>query len=280
MAQSAPAAARDNTPTVYTPQAPGTKVLGKGALQVDASNAAQGYVMARYDGTAAKANLQLTGPDGVNYKYFLPASPDWVPLPLSGGSGAYAVDGYENIADTRYAELFKETLDVRLENDLLPFLYPNQFVDFDADTRAVAVAAEVTAGAADDLAAVEAVYHYVVENVAYDEYKAATVTSGYLPTVDETLDTGKGICFDYAALTAAMLRSQGIPTRLEIGYAGQAYHAWISVYTEETGWIDRLIEFSGDWTRMDPTFASSNNNSAAVLKYIGDGSNYTVQYKR
>ena len=89
------------------------------------------------------------------------------------------------------------------------------------------------------------------------------------------------ICFDYASLTAAMLRSQGIPARLEIGYAGSVYHAWISVYTEETGWIDRLIEFTGDaWTRMDPTLSSGNDNSDAVLKYIGDGSNYTTQYIR
>ena len=42
-----------------------------------------------------------------------------------------------------------------------------------------------------------------------------------------------------------------------------------------------MIEFTGDaWTRMDPTFAAGNNNSKKVLKYIGDGSNYTLQYTR
>ena len=76
-----------------------------------------------------------------------------------------------------------------------------------------------------------------------------------------------------------MLRSQNIPTRLEIGYSGKIYHAWISVYIEEIGWIDNLIEFTGDaWTRMDPTFASSNENSEKILKDIGDGSNYNLQY--
>ena len=188
--------------------------------------------------------------------------------------------GYENIEGSSYAVLFKDSFDAPLENELLPFLYPNQFVDFDADSRAVATAAETVAGATDDLDAVAAIYHYVVENITYDAEKAATVTSGYLPVVDETLASGKGICFDYAALTVAMLRSQNIPARLEIGYAGDAYHAWISVYTEETGWIDRLIEFSGDWTRMDPTFAAGRESSEAVLQYIGDGSNYTVQYTR
>lgn len=74
-----------------------------------------------------------------------------------------------------------------------------------------------------------------------------------------------------------MLRSQGIPTRLEIGHSGEVYHAWISVYIEDKGWIDKIIEFSGDsWTRMDPTFASGNDNNKKILEYIGDGSNYTL----
>ena len=162
--------------------------------------------------------------------------------------------GYENIVDNQYASLYKESIEVSLSDELLPFLYPNQYISFTRDTQAVVKASEVVKGASSD-------------------------PSGYLPDVDETLSTGKGICFDYAALTTAMLRSQNIPTRLEIGYSGKIYHAWISVYIEDIGWIDNLIEFTGDgWTRMDPTFASSNDNSENILKYIGDGSNYTMQY--
>ena len=75
-----------------------------------------------------------------------------------------------------------------------------------------------------------------------------------------------------------MLRSQRIPTKLEVGYSGDVYHAWISVWTKETGWIDRVIEFKGNkWTLIDPTLAS-NNSSDSVRKYIGDGSNYTLKF--
>ncbi len=272
---------RPNTPTVYEPQASQTAVLGTDSLTVDISHTDQGYVMARYTGTSARANIQITGPDNINYRYFLTPSDSYTPLPLTGGSGAYQIDGFENIVDSQYAVLFRETTEVLLENELLPFLYPNQYVYFDADSDAVAVAAECVAEASSDLDAVADIYHYVISHVTYDTEKAESVEKGYLPDVDETLRTGKGICFDYASLTAAMLRSQDIPTRLEIGYAGSIYHAWISVYTEETGWIDRLIEFTEDaWTRMDPTLASENDNSDAVLKYIGDGSNYTTQYIR
>ena len=75
-----------------------------------------------------------------------------------------------------------------------------------------------------------------------------------------TLSTGKGICFDYAALMTAMLRSQGIPTKLEIGYSGEVYHAWISTYIDEIGWVDNVIQFDGkSWSLIDPTLAASND---------------------
>ena len=77
---------------------------------------------------------------------------------------------------------------------------------------------------------------------------------------------------------AALLRSQGIPTKLQIGYSGDAYHAWISVYLTEIGWVDDIIEFDGkSWSLMDPTLAAGNSRSS-IKKYIGDGDNYTVKY--
>ena len=76
----------------------------------------------------------------------------------------------------------------------------------------------------------------------------------------------------------AMLRTQRIPTRLEVGYSGEIYHAWISCYLTEKGWVDNVIEFDGkNWSLMDPTLAS-NNGKGSVKKYVGDGSNYTVKY--
>lgn len=272
---------RPNTPVVYEPEAPESEVLGSSPLVVDISNRSRGYVMAKYTGNSAKANIQITGSDGISYKYFLQPSDEYTALPLTAGSGTYQIDGYENITGTKYVVLFRETADVELESEFYPFLYPNQYVDFTEETKAVSTAADTVASADDDLDAVADIYHYVISHVTYDDAKAESVQSGYLPDVDETLETGKGICFDYASLTAAMLRSQDIPTRLEIGYSGEIYHAWISVYIEDVGWIDDIIEFSGDgWTRMDPTFASGNDNSKKILKYIGDGENYTTQYIR
>ena len=52
----------------------------------------------------------------------------------------------------------------------------------------------------------------------------------------------------------SMLRSQNIPTKLEVGYSGDAYHAWISTYIDDKGWVDDIIQFNGNtWQIMDPT---------------------------
>ena len=89
----------------------------------------------------------------------------------------------------------------------------------------------------------------------------------------------KGICFDYAALMTAMLRSQDIPTKLVVGYTGNLYHAWINVYLEGQGWVDNVIYFDGNsWKLMDPTFASSGGQSQEIMQYIGTGSNYKAKY--
>jgi hypothetical protein len=270
----------DNTPKVLTPSAGGSLVLGNESLEIDASHTSEGYLMVRYLGSASKIKFFVVTPDEVRYTYDLPPSDTWMTLPLTGGDGVYTLDAREHVEGNLYSNLYKETVEVALHDEFRPFLYPNQYTWFTEETEAVAKAAELAEGASDGLDVIAAVYNYVIGNVSYDEEKALTVQSGYLPDVDETLETGKGICFDYAALMTAMLRSQGIPTKLEIGYSGEVYHAWISTYLEETGWIDNVIHFDGkNWSLVDPTLAASND-ADAVRDYIGDGANYTVMYSR
>ena len=270
--------------TMKFPEASGLIVYGGNSkskgVTVDASNTKYGYIMVKYDGSsAAKKKVIVQGPSGVKYTYNLNKTRDYETFVLSDGDGRYNVGVFENIAGTKYSTLFTQTIDVKLADQFAPFLSPNQYVNFTVNSNAVKKAAELTAGMSDELAKVEAVYSFVVKNVTYDKQKAQTVQSGYLPDVDEVLSTKKGICFDYAALMASMLRSQNVPTKLVVGYTGSAYHAWISTYTAETGWIEGVIFFDGTtWKLMDPTFASSNKSSDAIMKYIGDGKNYSEKY--
>ncbi len=259
------------------PTAPGTEVQGNDKIQIDTSNISDGYFYVHYLSNNPKVKLQVKGPDEVIYTYNLKNDP--VYIPLSAGNGSYTFTLYENIEAKRYATAYNGGATVTLKNEFAPYLYPNMYVNFTDQSKAVAMSDTLTKDATCDLDKVTMIYDYIINTVVYDEEEAKTVTYDYLPEVDEVLDTQKGICFDYAALMACMLRSQSIPTKLQVGYAGESYHAWISTYVDDVGWIDGIIQFhDGEWTLMDPTFAANGKNSDRIKKFIGDGTNYNVLY--
>lgn len=265
---------------VLVPEAPGKETLGASPLILDISNIEQGYLTAVSDSGSQKMNVQLTAEDGVIYSYFITPGESAV-IPFSSGSGTYQVCCYQQIDGSQYAALYADTLEVSLKNEFLPFLYPNQYVNFTPDSEASKLALSIVSEDTSDVDALQAIYNYVVQNLTYDYDLADTVESGYIPDIDHTLETQKGICFDYAALTTAMLRSRDIPCKLQIGYAGTVKHAWISVYIRSKGWVDKAVEFNGNsWSRMDPTFDSNSQDEETIQQYIGDDDNYSVQFTR
>lgn len=274
---SASTTIRNNTPLCLVPTADGTTVYGNDYVSIDLSHSDQGYMMVCYHGQNAKVKLQVTGPDYITYTYDL-AQTDYEVFPFSAGNGIYQIGVYENVEGSQYATVFSEKIELQLTNSMGPFLYPNQYVSFTSKSNVVAKGAELAAPAHDDLEVINFVYNYMIENITYDYQKANTVQSGYVPNPDEILASGTGICLDYASVMTAMLRSQQIPTRLEVGYAGDAYHAWISTYVENQGWINGIIRFDGQsWSIMDPTFAA-NAGEKELKNFIGDGSNYVTKY--
>ena len=217
----------------------------------------------------------VKGEEAYNYNLASDGTPSI--FPLQCGDGEYRFRVMENVVDKKYAELFSRTVDVKLSDPFAPFLRPSDYVNFNADSACVKKAAELAKTAGTPLGLVAAVYGFVCQTVRYDEELARTVKSGYLPVPDRTMLSGKGICFDYAALAASMLRSQGIPTRMVFGYVApdQLYHAWNMFYTEETGWVTVSFEVTANsWVRLDLTFAANGADS----QFIGDGSNYADVY--
>lgn len=278
MSAAAPAEAKgawDSTPDCLVPSADGTKKTGNDVAVIDYSHSDQGYVCVNYTGSVSKVKVIVQGPDAVKYTYLL-RSGGYNVFPLASGDGAYEITVCENISDTKYSICLYDSIDVTVTNEFGPFLYPNQYVNFDRDSRTVAKGAELAEGADTDLDVVVSVYNYMISSITYDYDKASDPPTDYVTDIDAILDYGSGICLDYAAVMAAMLRSQQIPTRLEVGYAKDAYHAWISVYTQENGWLNGIIQFDGKkWTLVDPTFGA-NSTEKALKKFIGDGTNYTL----
>ena len=273
---------------ILLPEASGKQVKESSRAIIDYSNVKDGYVMVKFTASTDKRLKALVqGPSyaskKLQYSYDLKAG-EWVTLPLSDGNGDYTVLVCENSSGTKYAQAVSQKFKVTLADEFAPFIRPNQYVDYASATKTVEKAKELVGKETDTLKRVGIIYNFVVKNLTYDKNLAATVQSGYLPVLDDVLAAKKGICFDYAALMAGMLRSLGIPCKLITGYVpvgnGQTgYHAWISVWSEETGWVEGAIYFDGTaWQRMDPTFASSSKGSDTIMKYIGDGTNYSEKY--
>lgn len=268
-----------NIPTVTTVQT-GVKVLSNNKAVVDASNLSEGFVMVKYTGGKnVRIKVQITKSGGTTYTYNLNNTGTYETFPLTEGDGTYSIKVYENTSGTKYSTAYSTSVTMKLRDPFLPFLYSNQYVNFTDTSATVAKGKEITKGKTTDLAKVEAIFNWVTSNFTYDYDLAANPPTGYLPNVDKVLASKKGICFDYSAVMAAMLRSQGIPCKLVIGYAGKIYHAWIDVYIQGVGWVKNAIYFDGkNWTLMDPTFVSTGKGSSSIMKYVTTSSNYSAKY--
>ena len=261
-------------------RATGAAVEKNDKAVIDYSNASDGYVMVQYHQAASNELMVLIdGPNGEQYSYMLNPG-GYEVFPLTEGNGQYVVTVCEQIDNLKFKVVIRAHIDVVLTDPLSPFLRPSQHVNYNKDSAVVKKAAGLTSGTKDLIGDVSAVYSFVINHISYDAELAQTVESGYLPDVDAVLASGKGICFDYAAVMTAMLRSLGIPTKLVFGYTGEFYHAWISVYSEEEGWIDNIIFFDAhNWMLMDPTFASGNNQSGEIMSFIGEGADYVAKFQ-
>ena len=247
-----------------------SKAEGTDTAMVDMSSCSEGYVAMKCT-SQSKIKFQVLK-DDATYTYSVVSGADQI-FPLQCGDGHYTFKVMENIADNKYAELYKCETDVKLADPLDPFLRPNQYANYSENSECVKKARGFAQSASGEDEFIMQIYKYVCDNITYDKECAMSVKSGYLPDPDKTMYEKKGICFDYACLAAAMLRSQGVPTKIIFGYVApnDAYHAWNKFYTEDGGWT--LVEFKvtgKDWNRIDLTFSANGADS----KFIGDGTNY------
>ena len=266
-------------PDVKVPTSPGTQLITGTNGVVDFSNASQGYVSARYTGSSSKVKFRIEA-NGVQENPDLDPNGSVEYYALTHGNGTYTVTIFEQVpGSTGYAVAAQGSFEVQLVSSLSPYLYPNRYVNYGQNSDIVYKAAELCAGKTSTIDKIAAIFTWVSQNISYDYPLSTTVTSGYVPDPDRTLSRRTGICFDYSALMAAMLRSQSIPTRLVIGDASpNIYHAWNEVYTEETGWItpELLLSNSG-YNLVDATFYSSSANKQQIADYISNGANYIAE---
>jgi hypothetical protein len=242
---------------VRMPAQPGTLIYSQDGYKLDYSNTNQGYISVIGPNDGSLMKVQLLFKD-TTYTYDL-TSDKYTILPLQSGSGDYTVRMLKNVAGNSYSVMASKDFTATITDELTIYLYPNQVIDYDLSTLAVAKSFEITKNDASEVRRVYTIYRYVIDLLSYDTAKAALANDVYmLPKLDELLSSKKGICFDYAALMSAMLRVQNIPTRLITGYTDLGYHAWVEIYLKDVGWINPRIYFKDKtWKRVDPTFDDS-----------------------
>ncbi len=222
----------------------GTDVRSTGGLYVDCSNTARGYVLAKVEG-GSQMKLRIScGSD--TYTYDVNSS-DYEVFPLQLGNGYYKVSAYRRVTGNKYTKQAEIGFNVNMPDPNTAFLYPNQYVNYTKDSPAVAKAEELCKDLKTDKEKVEAIRSFMVRNFTYDYVRALTAPKSYLGDVDGCFKTRMGLCQDLAVVAACMLRTQGIPTQLAIGWAGNIYHAWNYVLIDGKY---ELLDITGEMSFM------------------------------
>lgn len=249
-----PAALYDGPISVLTPEASGSAVYADAGVTIDASNADEGYVMVRCEGISSRVKVRVTHGEE-EYLYNINTEGRYEVLPLQMGSGEYEVKAFQQLEGTKYTPIFTASFIAEMPNEDRVFVYPSQYVWYTNEEDAVRLSYTLCSGVDDPEEMTRIIYSYLVEHMSYDYDKADDVSSGrlsgYIPDLGEVLAAGKGICFDYAGLLAAMLRAHEIPVRLVIGYLSPEgiYHAWNQVYLGD------------EWVWMDATFGPRDSHT-------------------
>lgn len=226
--------------------APGRKTAETKSMVIDYSNAADGYVMVKSKVKTTKdLKLRILHNGKTTYTYNMLNDGQYHCYPLQRGTGTYDFYLYIQVKGSTYTQQSMKSVKVKIEDEYAVFLHPNLYAWYTEDSAIVQVALDIGGDAAGQKEAAKAVKDYVKRTLSYDHFGALMVKRGYTPDVDKVIAAGKGICFDYAAVTVSLLRMQGIPARLCMGDADGVYHAWTSIYLD------------GQWQDYDPTYAAS-----------------------
>lgn len=204
----------------------GKDVVKDSKLKVDRSNIQEGYFFAcTANKTNKKLKLRVIKGD-TTLTYDLNGQGNYEVFPLQLGDGNYKVSLYENISGKSYSAAGNVYLQVKLKDPVSPFLYPNQFVNYDESSDVIEKADSLCAGKTQSQI-FDIVCNFMKTNFGYDFVKAATIKANQLPDIETCYRKRMGICQDLSATMVAMLRSQGVPAKLMIGYADKNYHAWV-----------------------------------------------------
>jgi transglutaminase-like putative cysteine protease len=239
------------------------------ATKFDTTSSAKGILYVTYDGALTKRIKLTIGLKGSTdtYDYDVKTNAKFS-VPLQLGNGEYTVRVLENITGTSYRIIEQKVFNVTVTTPNDMFLTASPIVNYSADMTAIKEYDKILLG--DENKRTTTLYERVVNDYTYDNDKAAAITAGqlagYIPVIDDVYKAKKAICYDYSAMMAGVLRDQGIPTKLVMGYSSEinGYHAWNEIFV------------GGKWVVVDTTYDSAYAHAGRTYTMAKDSKNFQI----
>ncbi len=243
-----------------------TAPLQNGTVTINANLADKGIVGIQAD---VDGNQKLKVKVSLNNQsvYYDIVSGQMIKVPMQLGNGQYTIELFQNISGSEYQKLYGENIDVSIANANEVYLLSNQIVNFEDSKQISSLDAGMLQNKNSGADKLRAVYDYVVETISYDYNKMSQIDSTYIPNVDQVIEQKTGICYDYAAVMASLLREAGIPAKLVMGYRSDSpdYHAWNEVLLD------------GKWITVDATWDSVLKQNGQSFQMEKDAGLYTTE---
>lgn len=163
-------------------------------------------------------------------------------VPSSGSTEYKVVRTVQNSGIKYTSDISNTSGDYSGFKDYIKYTSPEEKIQSD-DASIKAEAQKLFSGITNPYLKAKKAFEFVNDYMTYDE---ADGNKGAL----SALQTGKGVCEDYAELFTALLRASGVPSRIATGFwvedqgfaggtaDGDNYrHAWPEFYLPEYGWI-------------------------------------------
>lgn len=147
-----------------------------------------------------------------------------------------------------------------IEKDGSEYLGETEFIQ-STNTKINELAEEITYGITDEYDQVKAIHDWIATNIYYD-YDALSNGNYQNMDAENVLLNKKGVCEGYANLMAALVRSKGIPCRVQGGYALgiDTNKEWsvlnINITEGNHAWNEAYV--NGQWIIIDATWDSQN----------------------
>ena len=233
---------------------------------IETNQVNNGIVSVQYDSPSNNKTKVIVAKGTNKYTYDLRSNGQF---PLQMGDGEYTVSVLENARGNQYKVISTETVNMQATNPQAVYLQSTEMINWNNNMQAIQKAKQLTQNAKTDKEKATLIYEYITNKVKYDNNKAATVATGYVPSIDVILNTSLGICYDYSVLYAGMLRSVGVPTKMMMGYKNniKKYHAWNEVYLQETK----------QWVTIDITYDSARVQNGVAATMIKNNSEYKIE---